>query len=118
MAAGLRAGDLNRLVSVQQRATTQDAIGGQVHTWTEVKKVYAAIDAAGVKSMMAAQALQTAVTHEITVRYDADLWADPKVAAKLRLVYGTRTFDVQGMQNVQERNRTVVLTCVEGLSEG
>lgn len=116
--AGVRAGDLNRLVSVQQRSTTQDAIGGQTHTWTEIKQVYAAIEVAGVRAMMAAQALQTAITHTIEVRYDADLFADPRAAAKLRIVYGSRNFDVQGMENVQERNRRVVLTCIEGLSEG
>ena len=116
--AGLRAGALNRLVSVQARDTTKDSFGGQVTTWTEVKQVWAQIETLSVAARTAAAALQTEVTHQITVRFDADLWGDPKLAATFRIVYGGRCFDIQGMDNQDERNRVVVLNAIEGLSPG
>jgi len=116
--AGLRAGRLNRLVSVQSRSTTKDSLGGQSTTWTEVKQVWAEITTLTVGARMAAAALQTEITHQITVRYDADLWDSPRTAATYRIVYNGRYFDIQGIDNQDERNREIVLNAIEGLSAG
>jgi SPP1 family predicted phage head-tail adaptor len=112
----LRAGDLRRLVSVQSRSTSLDAYGAQSLTWTELKKVYAAIDGLSGRELLAAEAVQSEVTHQITVRYDASLWASPITAAKYRIVYGARYFDIMGMINENERDSIVTLLAAEGLS--
>jgi SPP1 family predicted phage head-tail adaptor len=114
----LRSGDLNRLVSVQSRSTAQDTFGGQSSTWTEVKKVYAHIEAmSGQERISGAGIFITDITHEITVRYDA-IFADPKAAAALRIVYNSRTFDIRAALNEDERDRLIVLQASEGPTQG
>ena len=54
----------------------------------------------------------TQVTHRIKMRYVAGL------TNKMRLVFGTRTFDILDIDNVEERNVEMILTCKEGKSKG
>ena len=116
--AGLRAGALIHRVSVQARSTVRDSFGEQLTTWVEIAQVRAQIETLSVAARIAASALQTELTHQITVRYVAALWADPKVAATYRIVYASRKFDIRGIDNVDAANRVVVLSVVEGLSAG
>ena len=113
----LRAGDLNRLVSVQSRATSQDSFGGQSTTWTEIEKVFAHVEALTARELLAGGAMVTDVSHQITVRYDA-IWADPKAAAGYRVVWNNRAFNIKGLMNEDERDRIVTLLASEGLSQG
>jgi SPP1 family predicted phage head-tail adaptor len=117
MATLITSTDLNRLVMVQEREMTQDSFGGQSIDWTDVKQVYAKIRALTGKEIFAAQAVQSEVTHEIIVRYDA-IFADPKVAAAYRLVYNSRIFDVSACMNEDEADQVITLLATEGLSDG
>ncbi len=55
--------------------------------------------------------------HQVGLRY-ASVLADPVEVAAMRVVYGTRILEVTGSINVEERNREMVLTCTEGLTQG
>lgn len=118
MTAPLRSGSLTRPVDVQARATTRDTFGGQVSTWTLVKRVYAEIEALTGSERIAAQSIAPEVSHRVTVRYDSTLWADPKTAATYRLSYRGRLFNIVAVMNVDEGDRTVELLAVEGLNNG
>ncbi|KAA1015971.1 phage head closure protein [Paraburkholderia panacisoli] len=113
----LRAGQLNRLVSIQQRVTALDSFGAQPQTWIEIKKVYAYIEALGGSERAAAESVSTDVSHKFTVRYDA-IFTDPKVAAAYRIVYANRIFDIQACLNADEANRIVELLAMEGMTLG
>lgn len=113
----LRGGTLRHLVSVQSKSNTVDSYGQPLNTWTEVKKVWADIQAASGRELMAAQAIQATVSHMITVRYDA-IFADPIAAAALRIVYGSRVFELAAPINEDERNRTITFGAAEGLTQG
>jgi SPP1 family predicted phage head-tail adaptor len=117
-AAYLRAGQLNRQVSIQQRTVTPDTFGGRPETWTEIKKVYAYIEALGGMERAQAQAISVDISHKFTVRYDDGLFADPKIAAGYRIVYNSRIFDIQAPLNVDEANRIVEILASEGMSLG
>lgn len=117
MTARVRGGELNRLISIQQRGTTRDEFGQQVTTWSEVKKVYALIEPLAGNERIAAMSVSTDVSHRITVRYDA-IFADPRVVAAYRVVYGTRTFNIQASMNLDEANRTIELLAAEGMNNG
>jgi SPP1 family predicted phage head-tail adaptor len=113
----LRAGQLNRLVSVQQRATALDSFGAQPQTWVEIKQVYAYIEALSGAERAVAESVSTDVSHKFTVRYDA-IFADPRVAAAYRIVYNNRIFDIQAVLNEDEANRIVELLAMEGMTLG
>jgi SPP1 family predicted phage head-tail adaptor len=114
----MRAGQMTRPVNVESRSTGRDSFGGQVTTWTLVKRVYASIEALTGSERMAAQSIATEVSHRFTVRYDSALWADPKTSATWRLNYAGRLFNIVAMMNMDEANRTVELLATEGLTDG
>lgn len=116
-ASHLRAGQLNRYVNVQQRSASRDAIGQPVVSWTDVRSVYAYIEALSAAKRATSGAVFTDVTHQLTVRYDA-IFSDPRTATTYRIVYGARTFEVMGIENVDETNAIVILNAREGLNNG
>ncbi|ARK96164.1 phage head closure protein [Burkholderia pseudomallei] len=117
MTTRMRAGQLNRLVAVQQRSTARDSFGQQIETWTTIKPVYAYIEALSGSERAAAQSISTDVSHRFTLRYDA-IFADPRVVATYRIVYASRIFDINAALNIDESNRTVELLASEGMTNG
>lgn len=117
MTSHIRRGELNRYVAIQQRDTAADSFGEQVPTWTTLKSVYVKIEALTGRELVAAQAVASEVSHRITAQYEA-LFADPKIVAKYRVLYGTRIFDVSACLNIDEDNRVIELLALEGLSLG
>ncbi|ARK56304.1 head-tail adaptor protein [Burkholderia pseudomallei] len=115
--AHLRAGQLNRVVSIQQRSTTQDTFGGLPESWSEIAQVYALIEALSGYEKMAAESVASGVSHRITVRY-APMFDDPKVVATYRIVYKSRIFDVQASMNVDEGDHIIELLATEGMTLG
>ena len=77
----MRAGRLNRLVSIQRRVETQTDMGQTVWTWEEVCRAWAEIaGVSGREGQAGAPQVQAAVTHSILMRYQ------PGIVAKMRVV--------------------------------
>jgi SPP1 family predicted phage head-tail adaptor len=118
----MRAGDLRRRVIVQKRTTTQDTFGQQATTWSDVLTgVPADIQPLSGRELVVAQAVNAAVTHQITMRWHP-LLADPVAVAAMRVKYVTpqvtRYFNVAASLNVDERNKTIELSAIEGENPG
>lgn len=111
----------NHRVTFQSRSTSQDASGGQLTTWSPVATVWAAIAPTSGRERMAAQAVQSDVSHEITVLWQP-AFADPKVMAAMRIVYFgngvTRIFNIAASINHLEANIELTLMCSEGMNNG
>jgi SPP1 family predicted phage head-tail adaptor len=114
----MRAGDLLHYVAVQQRSTSQDALGGQVNTWSDVKSIWVGFNPLYGRELLAAKSIATEVTHMIHARYDATLWADPRTAAGYRILHGSRVFNLHAVLNDDERNASVTIYASEGVSDG
>jgi len=117
MAVVFKAGDFRHRVTIQRRSTTIDAVGGQSNVWTDVATVWAIIEPASGRELLAAQAMQLDQPATITLRYQPQ-FSDPKTMAAMRAVYGSRIFNIASVQNAEERNRILVMTCSEGLNDG
>lgn len=113
----MEAGKLCRRILFQRRDTPLDSYGQQVTSWSDAFTAWASIEALSARELFAAQAVQSEVTHKITVRYRAEL-ANPAVVAAMRVVYRGRIFNIQGATNVEERNRTVEIFVSEGVNNG
>ena len=113
----VRAGELRRRIAVQRRDVGQDSTGQPVETWATLFMAWADIAPLNGKELMAASAVQSEVTHEISVRYRPEL-SDPKTVAQYRVLYGTRVFNIKASLNQDERNRVVILQAAEGLNNG
>jgi SPP1 family predicted phage head-tail adaptor len=113
----ISAGQLRKRVTIQQRASTQDAFGQQAITWTDLATVWAHIESLSGGQLARAQSIYSETTHQVTVRWQSTL-NDIKKVGSYRILYGTRIFDIGGDLNVDERNRVVMLLAREGLNEG
>lgn len=90
-------------------------LGVSTATATQVSGVPAAIlPLYGFEKQSMGQASEV---HQVLLRYHTALAAPISVAA-MRVCYGTRFLDVTGSINTDERNREMVLTCTEGLTQG
>jgi SPP1 family predicted phage head-tail adaptor len=113
----MRAGDLRHRITFQTRSTGQDAIGGQALPWSDVTTVWADVSPLSGREIMAAQAIQSELTHMISVRYQSQ-FSDPKVMAAMRIMYGNRIFNIHASIDVDERHKTIEISCGEGLNDG
>ncbi len=106
----VKAGRLRHRVTLQNAADTADGGGGFTTTWSDVATVWAAIEPLKSRERLFAQQLETPVTHRVTIRYRAG------VTAKMRLKFGARVFNIRGVINAGERDRTLELLCEEGVA--
>jgi SPP1 family predicted phage head-tail adaptor len=113
----MRSGDLRKRITIQLRGTTTDTFGQQTTTWSDLFTTWAEIQALSARELFAAQAVQSEVTHSITVRYRIE-FALPKKVAAMRAIYGARIFNISGAVNTDERNRQIVMQATEGLDNG
>ena len=116
----VRAGNLRRRVTFQSRIVTKDTFGQQVTSWLDtLTNVPADIQALTGRELIAAQAVNATITHQIDIRYSRTL-ADPVKTAAMRMVYVnsgvTRYFNPTSAINVDERNKLISIMASEGLS--
>lgn len=113
----MQAGALRHVVTIQTRTTTVDGWGQQSTAWTDVISARAAIRPLSGRELFSAQAVQSEVSHEIRIRYRSELDV-PRTGAALRVLFGSRVFDVHAVLNVDERDREMRILASEGLTNG
>lgn len=113
----MRSGDLRKRVTFQVRNTVSDTFGQQSTVWTDLFTTWASIEGLSARELFAAQSVQSEVTHAITVRYRPE-FALPRAVAAMRVLYGSRVFNISGAVNTNERNREIVMQAAEGLNLG
>lgn len=104
-------GQLRHRVAVENPTRASDGDGGYVDTWAAASPspVWAAIEPATARAIerQAGATIEGPIDSLVTLRYHAG------VTMKTRLVFENRTLHVRGIQNLQERDRFLVLACQE-----
>jgi SPP1 family predicted phage head-tail adaptor len=113
----MKAGNLSSVVTVQTRSSTVDSVGQQSTTWTDLFTDRADIRPMSGREMFAAQAVQSEVTHQITMRYRPE-WGVGKTATSYRILYESRVFDIRAVLEQGMRSREVRIMASEGLTNG
>lgn len=112
MTARVSPSALRHRVQVQARSSSQDTFGQEVQTWATVLAVFAAIEPSLGRSQLSGEAQTSTVTHVVTIRWRAG------ITARMRLLYGSRVFEIESVVDVEERHFWLELQCVEGLTQG
>ena len=99
----MRAGRLNKRVTIQSPATGQDATGEPTTGWTDVATVWASIVDVSGREYVAAGGLQNSAQTKITIRYRAG------IVPSMRVVHGADTFNIEAVLG-QDR-RSLLLMC-------
>lgn len=99
---------MRHLVKLQSYAVTTNSHGEEDKTYADIDEVWADIQPLRGKELFAAQQVQAEVDLKVFVRYP-----ETTLAAKDRVLFGTRTFDILAVINSSERNRHLELLCKE-----
>lgn len=101
----LRAGQLNRRVTLQRRATGQDAAGQPVSTWQDVATVWASVlTQNGLESIKADRPVSQ-VKASIRIRWRTD------IDAGMRAVLGATVYDIKAVLPDETKRQHVDLVC-------
>ncbi len=102
-------GKLNRRITIQQQATTQDSYGEETQNWSDIKSCWAEIHTASSREVYAAAGYVSELSHVITIRYASI----PTIKAGMRVAYSNRTFRIQAVDDVNESHESLSLLCQE-----
>lgn len=103
----IRAGELNKIITLQQKNTVSDGMGGPVVTWADVATVWAAIWPVSASEQTQAQSTTMVISHRIRIRYRSVL------KASWRIKFGNRYFNIVSVVNPNEANEFLDLMCKE-----
>ena len=104
-------------VDIEQQSTTRDTHGQPTTTWTVVKSdIKVAIEPLRANEFFAAQQYNS----EVTTRIRASQGDVSSVTAAMRVVFGTRYFNIHGVidQYLADNSGEVQLMCGEGANDG
>jgi len=99
-------------VTLQQPVLTADTAGGYTRAWTNVATLWAQIEPMTQRAIsnekFVDERLAAITTHRITLRYYAGVTAD------MRLLYGSRIFNIVSVVNADERGVLLQILAKEG----
>lgn len=95
---------LRHRVTLQQRERSDDAAGGSSVSWSNVAIVWADLRSrsSGADERAVGEKLEAFSTHEMTIRYRANITSDMRVSYKGRLFNIRRVDDVDGANVILE----------------
>lgn len=106
----LRAGKLDKRVSIKSQSTSRDSLNQKISTWNTITDgdIWAAVEPLSNRESQEAAANQMTVSHRVTIRYRAD------VTPAMRIYFGTRQLAITGIRNPKERGEYLEILCEEG----
>lgn len=107
MKARVRAGELNRPLTIQARTTVVDGEGNPIDTWVSTGTTWGRLEQQGAAEVILSGQLEQDIHWVVTLRFPTT------VTHESRLLYGTRVLDVRTVLDVNEENRKVQLVCLE-----
>ena len=107
----LKAGMLRHRVAIQSEVNTRDAIGGVAKTWSTDATVWANIRPLSGRELIAAQQVDSRVTHEITVREYSGL------NSNMRFLHESRAFNIVSVRDIDERDKLQICQAIEDTGE-
>ena len=113
-------GNLRHQVTFQQKQTSKDSTGQDVHTWVAFSPTI--IRSASIKplrgqELVEARKIGTEVLVSIMVRYDPEVITIGHEHRMIMTADSSRKFAIHAVINHEERNRWVEFWCSEGLQD-
>lgn len=107
----IAAGALRVRVTVQKPVTSRGSTGEELVTWTTVVERPAGMwQLNASEPNLAAMQITGVGRYQFRLRYES-LLSD--ISPKWRLVIADRIFDIEGINNVMNRNRELLITAIE-----
>ncbi len=103
-------GTLRKRVVLQEEQRTPDGAGGYALSWASVATVWAEITPVSGHEVVASAGIEGHATHKVRMRWRDDL----SLHSGMRLLHGSRTFNIRYVLNVHEANRWALILAEEG----
>jgi SPP1 family predicted phage head-tail adaptor len=103
----MKVGKLRHRVSLQSPTATANDYGEKIAAWTTYATVWAEIKPLQGRELENAQQISEKCDYEVFIRYNTG------VLSTHRVIYGSRTFEIQAVLNLEERNEILKLICTE-----
>lgn len=103
----MRAGVLDKRLTIQRKQVTQDGFGAEVITWVEVATVWAQIAPLQGRELLIGKAIEAEQTTRITIRHIDGL------RSSMRAVWGTHVYDITDVQPVEQAGKMINMFCRE-----
>lgn len=100
-------GDLNKRLIIQDITSSPDGAGGFDTNWIEFATVWAKVRSRHAGEKLFADAVNSATTHDITIRYLTGL------RPRMRFVDGTRELEILSIVNGKEADKWLSCLCRE-----
>jgi SPP1 family predicted phage head-tail adaptor len=103
------AGDLRHKITLQTVTAARTGTGGITETVATYAERWAKVEALRSIEFFAAKQVNSERALRFTVRYDSG------ITAKMRILYETRTYHIEGLMDLDGRQRWLTLLAVEDL---
>jgi SPP1 family predicted phage head-tail adaptor len=114
----MRAGALRKRITIQVRSPGVDDYGGQQNNWQDVATVWGEITPGGGHKGEIGGGVRDVTNHLITLRYSKGLTAKNRIKYSDSRLGLDRYFSIVTVNNMEERNKEMQLTVVEGTTGG
>lgn len=109
-------GKLDKRITLQTRSATLDDYGQELNSWSDFATVWANVKPISGREKLRAMAVQSILTHTVTIRYNVGLMP-PTLTGALRIKYvtpgGDRILNINATQDVDEERKHIVFDCTE-----
>ncbi len=103
----VNAGELRHRLAIQSKTNSVTAHGSFTENWSTDDTVYGAVLPLTGKEFFADDSVESNVSHRIVIRYYSGL------TASQRFLWGSRAFNIVAVLNTEERNRKMLVMCLE-----
>lgn len=93
----MRAGELDRLITIEQVTESRDAVGGTVLTWSTLAQVRAKVKPIAGREYYSADRINAQIDALFTIYFRSD------VTEKMRISYDSKYWDIQRITEIGRR---------------
>lgn len=111
----MRAGVINRRLTIEEPIVTQDETGGEVITWEPLGVVWAAIEPVRGREALIAGANLAILDTKIRIRWNEQTDA---INTKWRFRYRETIYDIVSVAHLKIGRREIECMCKSGANEG
>jgi SPP1 family predicted phage head-tail adaptor len=103
----MQPGTLRHRLIIQSPTETRDSYGAVTQTWSNLMTVWGLVDNQASSEQVGTQKTLVVGSVRVVIRYRTG------ITPKMRIKYGERTFNINGIINRDERNVELILDCRE-----
>ena len=108
----MKSGSLRHWVTLQSPGGSKDSVGERTTVWADVFSCWANVSPVSTSERHVAGQAHSDISHRVTLRWATELSA---LHASWRVLFGERILTIEGIRNIDERDRVIELVCTEGI---